>query len=216
MKTLIRAVCVLFVASLCHVHAKKKGLSKAQSKKYDKCLALKGKQERIDCLTALLTPGYGEWTFSEVTKSPINDAPSVSAVMRSDKGADEMIFGCNEGQLYAVFDLNLYVSTIRDNAPVIYRVDSLPAIDCTDYETPTQCARWSVNAANSAVGIWGDPDDFVQEIKDAKKLTVRVSNVSGSQKTAVFSLKDVAATFEKVKSICTFAEPAATEGEATP
>jgi len=216
MKTLIRAVCVLFVASLCHVSAKKNKASKAESDKMSKCLKLKNPKAMTDCIVTIYTPQAGEWKFSEVTKSPINDAPSVSAVMRSDKGADEMIFGCNEGQLYAVFDLNLYVSTMRDNAPVIYRVDSLPAIDCTDYETPTQCARWSVNAANSAVGIWGDPDDFVQEIKDAKKLTMRVSNVSGSQKTAVFSLKDVAATFEKVKSICTFAEPAATEGEATP
>lgn len=215
MKILIRAVCVLFVASLCHVSAKKKNTSKADSEKISKCLKLKGEKARTDCLVAIYTPKAGEWIFSDVTKSPINDAPSVSAIMRSDKGADEMIFGCNEGQLYVVFDLNLYVSTIRDNAPVIYRVDSLPATDCTDYETPTQCARWSVNAANSAVGIWGDPDEFVQEIKDAKKLTVRVSNVSGSQKTAVFSLKDVAATFEKVKSICAFAEPAATEGEVT-
>lgn len=215
MKTLIRAVCVLVVASLGNVHAKKSKVSKAESDKMSKCLKLKNPKAMTDCIVAIYTPQAGEWKFSEVTKSPINDAPSVSAVMRSDKGADEMIFGCNEGQLYAVFDLNLYVSTMRDNAPVIYRVDSLPAIDCTDYETPTQCARWSVNAANSAVGIWGDPDEFVQEIKDAKKLTVRVSNVSGSQKTAVFSLKDVAATFEKVKSICTFVEPAATEGEVT-
>lgn len=216
MKTLIRAVCVLFVASLCHVSAKKSKVSKANSDKMTACLKLKGEKARVDCLVGIYVPQAGEWRFSEVTKSPINDAPSFSAAMRSDEGIDQFAIGCNEGQLYLIFDLNMYVSTMGDYAPVIYRVDSLPAVDCTDGSPSVQCAKWAINAGNSAVGIWGDPDEFVQEIKDAKKLTVRVSNVSGSQKTAVFSLKDVAATFEKVKSICTFAEPAATEGEATP
>ena len=69
---------------------------------------------------------------------------------------------------------------------------------------------------NNGAGIWGNSDEFIQEIKGGKKLTVRVHNISGDEKTAVFTLKDVASTYEKVKSICTFAEPAATEGEATP
>ena len=217
MKTLIRAVCVLLVASLGNVHAKKSKASKAESEKISKCLKLKGEKVRTDCLVAIYTPQAGEWKFSEVTKSPINDAPTVSASLRSDAGVSEIVMGCYEGKLFTFADLKLYVSSMRNYAPpIVYRIDSEPAIDCTDYEPPAQCSKWEISASSDAVGIWGNPDEFIQEIKDAKKLTVRLSNHSGDQKTAVFTLKDVAATFEKVKSICTFAEPAATEGEATP
>lgn len=216
MKILIRAVCVLFVASLCSVSAKKNKASKGKADKVSKCLKLKDDRAMAACLDANYPSQVGKWIFSEVTKSPINDAPTVSASLLSDTGFGQIVMGCYEGKLFTFADLKLYVSSMRNYAPpIIYRIDSEPAIDCTDYEPPAQCSKWEISASSDAVGIWGNPDEFIQEIKDAKKLTVRLSNHSGDQKTAVFTIKDVAATFEKVKSICTFTEPAATEGEVT-
>jgi hypothetical protein len=169
-----------------------------------------------------------EWYFSEVTYSPINDRPSVSASLPSVTGREEFNIFCDEGKLGVnVWFRDMYISTLRHFAPVIYRVDSEPAVDCiADNGSPgsvaEECYIWSIGADNHSVGIWGIPESFIEAIKDAKKLTVRVSNVSGEQSTAFFLLKDVLPTFEKIKSLCTYEEATtqpteeSTSEEATP
>ena len=207
--------CALIVCA--NADAKKKAKGGENADKISECLKLKGEKAKTDCLVSIYTPKAGEWIFSDVTKSPINDAPTVSATLRSDTGASQLVIGCYEGSLYTYADLNLYVSTMRDLPPIVYRIDSEPAIDCTADDPPAQCYKWGISAGNNAVGIWGTPDEFIQEIKDAKKLTVRLSNHSGDQKTAIFTLKEVLPTFEKIKGLCGVGGPEkTTEGETTP
>lgn len=219
MKTLCHSLFALLLISLCTIDAKKKAKEPEKADKVSKCLKLKDKKAQTDCLVAAFSSRPGEWSIGPVSKSPINDAPSVRAAMRSETGTSEMAIGCYEGQLYVNFDMSMYLSTMnRYFYPIIYRVDSEPAVDCTSESPEQKCYSWALSSGSTAAGIWGNPDEFVQEIKDAKKLTVRVSNVSGDQKTAIFSMKDVLPTFEKIKSLCVFNESAEKEkeGESSP
>lgn len=217
MKRTMLALCLLAITGD-GVFSKAKPNAK-NSDKVSKCLKLKGEKAKTDCLNAIYLPRSGEWTFSEVRKSPINDALSAVAVLRSDSGVGEMAIGCYEGQMYVSFDLNLHLSTMNNYFyPIIYRLDSESAVDCTGESPEQKCYGWALSAGNNAAGIWGAQDEFIQEIKGAKKLTVRVSNVSGDQKTAFFTLKDLLPNYEKIKNLCGVSEPSATstEGEATP
>lgn len=200
-----RFLSVLFLLSLCAIDAKGKAKSTGKPDPLDECLKLSSKGEKVmlECLSSLYKPKPGVWTFSEVTKSPINDAPSFSASTPSDTGAGSFDMGCHEGQLYILFSLNMYLNSMKSEYyPIIYRVDSEPALDCTIDKIQEKCYRWQLNSARYGAGIWDTPDEFIQEIKDGKKLTVRVHNISGEQRTAVFTLKDVLPTYEKVKSLC--------------
>jgi len=218
MKNLIRLLCALSLLSLGAVSAKKKAKRSETPGKFSECLKLKTEKEKADCILAEVKKDSGGWLVGEVSKSPINDAPSVQAILIADKGGGRMSIGCYEGQLYVNFDLNMYLSTLNQYFyPIIYRVDSEPAVDCTGEEYPQKCYGWALSSGSNAAGIWGNPDEFIQEIKDAKKLTVRLSNHSGDQKTAIFTLKEVLPTFEKIKGLCGVGGPEkTTEGETTP
>jgi len=212
MKIITAALCLLVITGE-GVFAKKK--AKHSDDKISKCLKLKGEKAKTDCLVAAVSPVPGEWIFSEVTKSPINDAATVSAQLVGDSPLHVMAIGCYKGSLYVNFSGKMFLSTMNSYFyPIIYRVDSLPAVDCTHDESPPKaCYGWALSSGNNAAGIWGNADEFIDEIKGGSKLTVRLSNHSGEQRTMTFPLKDVAATYEKVKGICTMPEAPATEGE---
>lgn len=217
MRILARVVCAVLLVGLCGISAKKKPKDSDKLGEYAECFKLKDKKAQSDCVLSKLDKA-SRWIIGDVTKSPINDAPSVLAMLISDKGGSVMTIGCYEGQLYVNFDLNMFLSTLNQYFyPIIYRVDSEPAVDCTGEEYPQKCYGWALSSGSNAAGIWGNPDEFIQEIKDAKKLTVRVSNHSGEQKTAIFTLKDVLPTYEKIKGLCGVGETGkTTEGESTP
>lgn len=194
MKNFIQLLCALSLLSLGAVSAKKKA-------KYDLV--------------------WSKWLFSESEKSPINDSPSVSARSFGDTANfSSMVMGCEEGRFYFFFQPSkIRMSTHNERFyPFIYRVDSQAAIDCTADDYPEKCSKWALRFDGAAVGIWGDAaEEFVEEIKDAKKLTIRVSRISGQQETVTFTLKDVLPTFEKVKGLCGAGEPTkTTKGESAP
>jgi len=210
MKIITAALCLLVITGE-GVFAKKK--AKHSDDKISKCLKLKGEKAKTDCLVAAVSPVPGEWTFSEVTKSPINDAATVSAQLVGDSVLHRMTIGCYEGVLYLHFSGKIFLSTLRDSYPIIYRVDSEPAVDCSGYDLQSKCYPWAVSADNSAAGIWHNADEFIDEIKAGKKLTVRLTNHSGDERTMVFPIEKVAETYAKIKGICAMPEAPATEGE---
>lgn len=210
MKTITAALCLLVITGN-GIFAKKK--AKPTVEKFTKCLKLKSEKAREACLVATVSPVPGEWIFTEVTKSPINDAATVSADLVGDRVLHRMTIGCYEGTLALTFSGNMYLSTMRDSYPIIYRVDSEPAVDCSHYDPQEKCGAWSLSADSKSAGLWHNADDFIDEIKSGKKLTVRLTNHSGDEKTMVFPIEKVAETYAKIKGICAMPEAPATEGE---
>ena len=213
MKRTMLALCLLVITGD-GVFAKKK--AKHSEDKISKCLKLKGEKAKTDCLVAAVSPVPGEWIFSEIKKSPINDAATVSAQLVGDSVLHRMTIGCYEGVLYLHFSGKMFLSTLRDSYPIIYRVDSEPAVDCSGDDLQPKCYPWAVSADNTAAGIWHNADDFIDEIKAGKKLTVRLTNHSGDERTMVFPIQKVAETYAKIKGICTTPPATSAEGEATP
>lgn len=153
---------------------------------------------------------WANWIITEGQKSPITDAQSFSARSFGDsEGLSSLVMGCEEGKMYFYIQpTKMRMSTQNEHFyPIIYRVDSQPAVDCTAENYPQICQKWSLRYDGAVVGIWEDPESFIDEIENARKLTIRVSNIRGQQKTVIFRLKDVLPTYAKVRGLCGAGEP---------
>jgi hypothetical protein len=88
MKNLIRLLCALSLLSLGAVSAKKKPSGQRRRVSF-RVPQAQDRKRKADCILAEVKKDSGGWLVGEVSKSPINDAPSVQAILIADKGVAE-------------------------------------------------------------------------------------------------------------------------------
>ena len=140
-------------------------------------------------------PKPGAWRIEE-QKSPIDDSPEVTAILKATEGDAFLVARCKERKTELLFNHPEFFIGLSRVIKVVLRINDAPAVTETWSTSSTGRAAFSQSAIKT-----------LMLLHDNSRLFVRVFNFQGVQNDATFDLGTISEMREKISQTCKWPKP---------
>ena len=202
----MRAILTLTVACACIVFT---AGAQAQAQAQDAlrlCRAIKDDADRLKCYDRLETsspnatgtqaesqPSAAAWEVSD-EKSPLDDSPLVSAMLRSSDDKAQLLMRCKERKTEVAVLIRGFIKCGTD-VRVVYRVDQGQSVD----------GPWN-SSKSCYLAIAPSPIPFIRALADQSKVYFRLFDHHGAPNDAAFNLGKVSDVRSRLAKACEWDE----------
>ena len=198
----MRTILILTVASACTVFT-----AGAQAQDALRlCRAIKDGADRLKCYDRLeisspnptgtqaeSQPSAAAWEVSD-EKSPLDDSPLVSAMLRSSDDRAQLLMRCKERKTEVAVLIRGFIKCGTD-VRVVYRVDQGQSVD----------GPWN-SSKSCYLAIAPSPIPFIRALADQSKVYFRLFDHHGAPNDAAFNLGKVSEVRSRLAKACEWDE----------